>query len=56
MEDIDESVRWSVSPSDLGSFSSTSSKNTVFTAETSNSGKITLSCQGMSVSVNVTVS
>lgn len=56
MEDMDESVRWSVSPSDLGSFRSTSSKNTVFTAETSNSGKITLSCQGMSVSVNVTVS
>ncbi len=56
MEDMDESVRWSVSPSDLGSFSSASSKSTVFTAETSNSGKITLSCQGMSVSVDVTVS
>ena len=56
MEDMDEPVRWSVAPSDLGSFSSASSKNTVFTAETSNSGKITLSCQGMSVSIDVTVS
>ena len=57
MEDVDEPVRWSVSDDELGSFSSKSLKNTVFTAgETSGEGTITLSCQGMSVSVNVTIS
>ena len=56
LEEVKESVRWSVSPSDLGSFDSVGSKNTVFTAETTGEGKITLSCQGMTVSANVTIS
>jgi hypothetical protein len=56
MEEIKESVRWSVSPSSLGSFESVNSKNTVFTAETSGTGEITLSCQGISVSADVTIS
>ncbi len=56
MRSVDEPVRWSVSPSELGSFSSVSSKKTVFTGETSGDGTITLSCQGMTFTVNVTVS
>ena len=56
MENIDESVRWSVNPSELGSFNSASSKKTIFTAETSGEGKISLSCQGITVSANVTIS
>ena len=56
MDEVYESVRWSVSDSELGSFSSTSSKETVFTAESSGEGTITLSCQGMKVSINVTIS
>lgn len=60
MEDIDEPVRWSVSKNesgeDLGSFSSTSARETVFTAEASGEGTITLFCQGVTVSVNVTIS
>lgn len=60
MEDIDEPVNWSVSQNesgeDLGSFSSKSSRETTFTAETSGEGKITLYCQGVTVSINVTVS
>ena len=55
-EDVNEPVKWSVSPAELGSFSSVNSKNTEFTAETSGDGTITLSCQGMVVTVNVTVS
>ena len=58
-EEIKESVKWSVSKNesgeDLGSFSSKTSKETTFTAETSGEGKITLSCQGVSVSVNVKI-
>ncbi|MCR4662653.1 MAG: hypothetical protein K5622_02045 [Endomicrobiaceae bacterium] len=56
MEDVDEPVNWSVTPSELGSFNPGNSKKTSFIAETSGDGTITLSCQGMSVSVNVTVS
>lgn len=56
MEDIDEPIRWSVSDEELGSFSSKTLKNTVFTAESSGEGTITLFCQGVTVSVNVTVS
>ncbi|MBR3628616.1 MAG: hypothetical protein IKN42_07245 [Elusimicrobia bacterium] len=56
MEEIDEPVNWSVDPSDLGSFNSASSKETEFTAETTGSGTIKLSCQGVTVSVDVTVS
>ena len=55
LEEIDEPVSWSVSPSDLGSFSA-NTKTTSFMAETANSGKITLTCQGISVSLDVTVS
>ena len=54
-DEVNESVRWSVSPSELGSFEPVDSKNTVFMAETSGDGTITLSCQGMVVTVNVTV-
>ena len=56
LEEIDEPVNWSVDPSDLGSFNSASSKETEFTAETTGSGTIKLSCQGVTVSVNVTIS
>ena len=55
-EEIDEPVNWSVNPSDLGSFNSASSKETEFTAETTGSGTIKLSCQGVTVSLDVTVS
>ena len=55
MEEVDEPVSWSVTPSELGSFSPNNSKNTSFMAETSGEGKITLSCQGVTVSVDVTV-
>jgi len=54
-EDVNEPVKWSVSPAELGSFSSVDSKNTEFMAETSGDGTITLFCQGMTVTVNVTV-
>ncbi|MBR3654086.1 MAG: hypothetical protein IKN62_01465 [Elusimicrobia bacterium] len=60
LQDVDEPVRWSVSQNesgeDLGSFSSKSLKNTVFTAESSGEGTITLFCQGVTVSINITVS
>ena len=55
-EEIDEPVRWTVSPSELGSFSIVNAKKTEFLAESSGEGVITLSCQGMSVSIDVTVS
>ncbi len=55
-EEVSHSVKWSVSDSSLGSFSSTTSKSTVFTAESAGTGTITLSCQGNSVTVNLTVS
>ena len=56
MQTVDQPVKWSVSPAELGSFSSAGSKKTVFTAETSGDGTISLSCQGITVTVNVTVS
>ncbi|MBO7431796.1 MAG: hypothetical protein J6U02_02730 [Elusimicrobia bacterium] len=56
MNEVDEPVRWSVSPAELGSFSIVNAKKTVFLAESSGEGVITLSCQGMSVSLDVTVS
>ncbi len=55
-EEVSYSVNWSVSDSSLGSFSSTSSKNTVFTAESAGTGTIKLSCQGYYVTANITVS
>ncbi|MBO7610899.1 MAG: hypothetical protein J6T23_01665 [Elusimicrobia bacterium] len=60
MENIDEPIKWSVSKSesgeDLGTFSSTTSRETIFTAgENSGEGTITLSCQGMTFSINVTI-
>lgn len=59
-EEIKESVKWSVSKNesgeDLGSFSSKTSRETTFTAESSGEGTITLYCQGVTVSVNVTIS
>lgn len=57
MEEVDHSVRWSVTPSDLGSFfDSDTSKNVAFMASRVGEGKINLSCQGMTTSVDVTVS
>ncbi|MBR4632314.1 MAG: hypothetical protein IKO48_03215 [Elusimicrobia bacterium] len=55
MEDVDEPVRWSVSDSNMGSFSSTTTKDTTFTAESSGTGTISLSCQGKVVSANLTI-
>lgn len=55
LEEIDEPVSWSVSPSDLGSFSG-NTKITSFMPEQANSGKITLTCQGISATLDVTVS
>lgn len=56
LEDVSYGVRWSVSDSSLGSFSSTTSKTTVFTAEAAGTGTISLTCEGYTVSVNLTVS
>lgn len=56
LEEVDESVSWAVSASDFGSFSSANSKNTSFTAEKTGNAKITLSCQGITVSLDVTIS
>lgn len=53
LEEVDEPVRWSVSQ-DLGQFTS-QTKNTEFVPEHIGSGTITLSCQGMSVSIEVVV-
>ena len=55
LEEIDEPVSWSVSPSDLGSFSGNTTI-TSFTPKKASSGKISLTCQGMSASLDVTVS
>ena len=55
-EDVSEPVNWTISPSELGSFNSANSGNTCFLAETVGSGKITLTCQGISVSLDVTIS
>ena len=56
MEDIDEPVRWSISDEELGSFDSKTLKNTTFFAESSGEGTITLYCQGVTTSINVTIS
>ncbi|WP_372519729.1 hypothetical protein [Candidatus Ruminimicrobiellum ovillum] len=60
MENISEPVRWSVSCNEagdeLGSFSSKTLKNTIFTAEERGKGTITLFCQGVTVSINITIS
>ena len=55
MENVDEPVKWSVSDSSLGSFSSTTTKDTIFTAESGGTGTISLSCQGKVVSANLTI-
>lgn len=54
--EVDEPVRWSVVPADLGVFDSAASKKVVFLAKQSGSGKIYLSCQGVVTSINITVS
>lgn len=55
MEEVDQPVRWSISDSGLGIFDSATSKKTKFTAQTGGSGTISLSCQGIVVTVNVTI-
>lgn len=55
-EEVSHGIRWSVSDSNLGSFSSTTEKTTTFTAEAAGTGTITLSCQGYSVTAKLTVS
>lgn len=57
-EEVDESVSWSVSPSELGKFEfiSSSSRTVDFLAKQSGKGKIYLSCQGVVASVDITVS
>ena len=56
LEEIDEPVSWSITPSELGYFTPKNSKSTSFTAEMSGEGKITLSCQGITASLDVTIS
>ena len=56
LEEVDEPVSWSVSPSDIGSFTPTNTHNTSFMAEKSGDAKITLYCQGISVSKDITIS
>lgn len=56
MEEVDQPVRWSISDSGLGVFDSATSKKTNFTAQTGGNGTISLSCQGIVVTVNVTIS
>lgn len=55
-EEVSYSVNWSVSDSSLGSFSDTSAKETVFTAESTGTGTIKISCEGYFVTANLTIS
>ena len=55
-EEVSYPVTWSISDSSLGSFSSTTSQNTVFTAENTGTGTIKLSCQGYYITSNITIS
>lgn len=52
---IVQPVFWSVSPS-IGEFSSTTSMNTTFTASAAGDAVITLTCSGISATVEVSVS
>jgi len=52
---IVQPVFWSISPS-IGEFSSTTSMNTTFTALAAGDGVITLTCSGISTTVEVSVS
>lgn len=55
-EDIDEPVVWSISNSSIGVFTSSNTKSTDFVGASAGTAVITLTCQGMQTSVNVTVS
>jgi len=56
MEEVDQPVRWSVSPAELGKFDSATARTVNFLAEKKGSGTISLSCQGVVTTVNVSVS
>ena len=51
-----ENVSWSVESSSLGNFDNPNSVTTVFNATNSGSGKIILTCEGIQVSTDLTVS
>ncbi|MDD5021280.1 MAG: hypothetical protein PHR82_03965 [Endomicrobiaceae bacterium] len=53
---INQPVVWSIDDSNVGSFSSTTSINTTFTALSAGDAVITLTCSGISSTVAVTVS
>ena len=55
-EEVDEPVSWSVFPVELGEFDFVTSRTVNFIAKQSGNGKIYLSCQGVVVSVDITVS
>lgn len=55
-EDIDEPVVWSISNSSVGVFTNSKTKSTDFVGAIAGTAVITLTCQGMQTSVNVTVS
>ena len=54
-EMVDKSVSWSVSPSELGTFDSVNSKETIFFAENPGTGTINLFCEGATTSVPIKV-
>lgn len=53
---INQPVVWSIDDSNVGTFSSTTSLNTTFTALSTGDAVITLTCLGISSTVEVTVS
>jgi hypothetical protein len=56
-EEVDEPVKWSVSPVGLVEFvDSTGSNKVTFIAKQAGEGKISLSCQGVVTSIDVKVS
>ncbi|MBQ3834804.1 MAG: hypothetical protein II816_04750 [Elusimicrobia bacterium] len=55
-EEVSHAVSWSISDSSLGSFSDSSAKETVFTAEATGTGTIKLSCEGYFVTADITIS
>lgn len=55
LDEVNQPVRWSISDTNLGSFSSVTSHNPTFTAENSGEGTITLSCCGIEKTVTITI-
>ena len=56
MEEVSQPVKWSVSPSNLGTFDNTTSKIVTFTAVTpASSGTVTLASCGVEKTVTVTI-